>query len=120
MSRLSGRSKAPILRAGPLLTKESAVFSWRTLALLGIGFTAADVSFAPTAQAAASELRLEMSSWRVIERESGPVNYYTLFSKADPPFIRSLYQPPNKTAVLGVQIPDADKSRASKLRWNWR
>lgn len=61
-----------------------------------------------------------MSSWRVIERESGPVNYYTLFSKSDPPFIRAVYQAPYKTAVLGVQIPEADKAHASKLRWNWR
>lgn len=63
--------------------------------------------------------RLPVENFRVVERESGPTNYYRLF-KDDPPFIRAEYHPPFETTVLGVQVPEADRASASGLRWRWR
>jgi hypothetical protein len=74
-----------------------------------------------TAVAAADpERRLPVKDWRIVERESGKVNYYRVSNDTKPPFIRAEYRPPFKTAVLGYQLPDADRERASKLRWSWR
>jgi hypothetical protein len=69
----------------------------------------------------ASELvPLPVKSFRVIERESGKVNYYTLVDDPVMPYIRARYKPPYETTVLGVQIEDADRQRARELRWSWR
>jgi hypothetical protein len=67
-----------------------------------------------------SDLRVPISSWRVVKRESGPVNYYTLHKDADPPFIRGDYRPPLETVVLGFQLPDNDRARVRYLHWRWR
>ena len=72
------------------------------------------------AQTTESERALDVKKWRIIERESGPTNYYSVVDDPAQPFIHGAYRPPMKTAVLGFQIPDADRSRAQKLRWKWR
>jgi hypothetical protein len=64
--------------------------------------------------------RFPVSQFRVVARESGPVNYYKVFKDAEPPFIRAEYRPPYETTVLGVQVPDADREQAHGLRWRWR
>lgn len=65
-------------------------------------------------------LKLPVTAWRIVERESGKVNYYSVSKDTEPPFIRAEYRPPYKTAVLGYQLPDAARERATKLRWKWR
>ena len=80
-------------------------------ALFGAGFSGAAQS-APRA--------LALASFRVVPRESGPTNYYRLFKDADPPFIRGEYHAPYETAVLGVQVPEADRASARALSWRWR
>lgn len=64
--------------------------------------------------------RLPVAAFRVVERESGPTNYYRLFKDADPPFIRAEYHPPYETTVLAVQVADADRAPARVLSWRWR
>jgi len=64
--------------------------------------------------------RLPLAAFRVVERESGPTNYYRLFKDADPPFIRAEYHPPFETTVMGVQVADADRAAARALSWRWR
>ena len=64
--------------------------------------------------------RLPVASFRVVQRESGPTNYYRLFKDGEAPFIRAEYHPPYETAVLGVQVPDSDRSAARALSWRWR
>ncbi|MET0792256.1 MAG: DUF3047 domain-containing protein [Polyangiaceae bacterium] len=64
--------------------------------------------------------RFPMSAFRVVERESGPTNYYKLYRDSDPPFIRAEYHPPFETTVLGVEVPDADRASARVLSWRWR
>ena len=67
------------------------------------------------------EIVVDARAWRIIPRESGPTNYYSLVTEAGtPPFIRARYAPPMKTAVLGWQVPDADRRRVQKVRWSWR
>ena len=65
--------------------------------------------------AAAPAHRFAVQNFRVVERESGPVNYYRVFKDADPPFIRAEYHPPYATTVVGVQVPDDDRSAAHML-----
>jgi hypothetical protein len=90
--------------------------------LLPLRALAAALLLAPVAALAAvvGELRLDVATWRVVERESGPVNYYKVVGDPARPYIHAEYRPPYKTTVLGVQIPDADRSRAKRLRWSWR
>jgi len=66
------------------------------------------------------ELAIDSTAWRVIERESGPVDYYSVVR--DPPiaFIRGRYHPPDETTVIGFQVPEADRRRVRAVHWKWR
>ncbi len=70
--------------------------------------------------ATAAPHRFAVQAFRVVERESGPVNYYKVFKDSDPPFIRAEYRPPYATTVLGVEVPDGERSSARVLTWRWR
>jgi hypothetical protein len=69
--------------------------------------------------AGVSDLRLDVHQFRIVERESGKTNYYSVVNDASQPFIRAEYKPGYDTAVFGVQLPDGAK-RARGLHWNWR
>lgn len=69
---------------------------------------------------AQSSTTIEPSAWRVVESRSGPVNYYAVVREGGASFVRSHYRPPLETVVMGFQTPDADRSRARKLKWTWR
>lgn len=77
-----------------------------------------------TSTAAGSEsaaaLTLGAKSWSFVERQSGPVNYYSTVSEAGSTFIRSHYKPPVKKALLGWQAPDREREALKKVRWSWR
>lgn len=75
---------------------------------------------APHAARAEPNLVIDASAWRIIKSESGPVDYYSVAPDRASRVVRAHYVPPMKTAVLGYQIPDADRRRARKLRWTWR
>jgi hypothetical protein len=66
------------------------------------------------------DITIDAKAWRIVARESGPVNYYAQLTEPPAAFVRSRYVPPMKTAVLGWQTPDADRRKARKLRWSWR
>ncbi len=74
----------------------------------------------PLVPAAPTELRLEVGGWKVIERESGPVNYYRVSSDGDRPSIAARYRPPDRTTVLGYPLDESARTRARKVRWSWR
>jgi hypothetical protein len=59
-------------------------------------------------------------AFRVIERQSGPVNYYRTVDDARMPFIHAEYKWPLATTVLGVAVAPANRSSARKLSWSWR
>ncbi len=73
-----------------------------------------------TAAGTRAVLKMPISSWRVVKRESGPINYYTLYPTAEPPYIRGNYRSPLETVVLGYQVPDDERSRVRSLHWKWR
>jgi hypothetical protein len=92
----------------------------RTGYFLPICLTIASLAGEPAAYAKKPDLAMPLSAWRVVKRESGPVNYYTFYKNAEPPFIRGSYTPPLKTVVLGYQVPEAERARVRFLRWKWR
>jgi hypothetical protein len=69
---------------------------------------------------AAHSMALDVGQWRVIERESGPDNYYTVVRDPGLPFLQARYRPPEKTTVLGFPMPDDVRSRVRRVRWKWR
>ena len=74
----------------------------------------------PVSAPAPTPTRLDVHDWRVLERESGQVNYYTVIDDPALPFIRAQYRPPYATAVLGYELDDATRQRARRVQWKWR
>lgn len=75
---------------------------------------------ADPAHASSDPAVIDARSWRILTKESGPVNYYTTVEGAEGSYVHARYVPPLKTAVLGYQMPDGDRRRVRKLRWTWR
>jgi DUF3047 family protein len=97
-----------------------ALSGW--LAAHAVGTAHADET-APGGAAPKAEpgvIRAAVDKWRIIDSQSGPVNYYSLQRDAERTFIRGSYQPPNKKAVLGFEIPEKSRERIRKLEWSWR
>jgi Protein of unknown function (DUF3047) len=65
-------------------------------------------------------LRAPVEQWRIIDSQSGPVNYYSVQRDAERAFIRGAYQPPHKKAVLGFEVPEKSRGRMHRLEWSWR
>jgi hypothetical protein len=72
-----------------------------------------------SAAANGAERRLPVETFRIVERASGPVNYYSVITAEQPAFIRSRYLPGYKTSVVGYQFADAEQ-RSTHLSWRWR
>jgi hypothetical protein len=68
---------------------------------------------------ASHERSIDLSAFRVVERESGPLNYYSLV-REPAPFIHSAYPVGAKTTVLGFRIPDDGRRAVGFLKWKWR
>jgi hypothetical protein len=63
---------------------------------------------------------LDLSALKVLQRDSGPVNYYrTIWDGADS-FIRADYQPGMQTVTLFEPLPDLFRRGVRKFRWRWR
>ncbi len=69
---------------------------------------------------AGNDVSIPPSALKLIKSESGPVNYYSVMNEDGRSFVRSRYVPPMKTAVLGWQVPEAERHSFRKLRWSWR
>ena len=65
------------------------------------------------------ESPIALGSFKIVERKSGPDNYYSVTPPPDA-HIHADYRPPYKTAVLGYQIPDSARHSVAGLRWSWR
>ena len=68
---------------------------------------------------AARVVPLDVHRLRVVQRESGPTNYYVIVEATDP-YVRGKYAPGMETTLLGLQLTDQEKSSANKIRWRWR
>lgn len=85
-----------------------------------VAVCAATSAFATELGAAEPALVVDARAWRIVESESGPVNYYSVVKEAGQVFVRSRYVPPAKSALLGWQVPERDRKRLKTARWSWR
>ncbi|HEU4535660.1 MAG TPA: DUF3047 domain-containing protein [Polyangiaceae bacterium] len=93
----------------------------RAAALSLAAAVAVAVAYAPNAAATGGAgLSLDVHRWRVVTRDSGPVNYYRVVDDPAMPFLRAEYRAPLATTVLGFQLPDEQRTRARRLSWSWR
>jgi hypothetical protein len=93
----------------------------RPLATVFTAVLLATIALVPLkADSQQSQYNIDAKSFTLIERESGPVNYYTTMQDGNTSFVRSAYHPPMKTAVVGIQLPTEFHQGARKLRWKWR
>jgi len=88
-------------------------------ALASVTFLCAPTPAPTGAPASRGEHELDVHDWRVIDRESGPVSYYSVVERSDFSYIHSAYRPGLATTVLGYALDGADR-RAHRLRWSWR
>lgn len=68
----------------------------------------------------AEDITVAPTTWQLVKQRSGPVNYYSVVTEDGRSFVRSRYAPPMKTALLGYQLPDADRRRIKSVKWSWR
>jgi hypothetical protein len=74
----------------------------------------------PIAPADLRAFPLGPGQFTVLERESGPHNYYRTVDEPPPPLIRGVYRPGLATAILFAQVPDELRRGARRLHWRWR
>jgi hypothetical protein len=89
--------------------------------VLGTGSLAAALvvgAVAGVAAASAGPWPVAARSFQLVERASGPVNYYSV-APGPPEHVHSHYQPGFETAVVGYAASEA-QARATKLSWRWR
>jgi hypothetical protein len=79
------------------------------LLVLGTGLAAAN-----------GDIAIAANAWRIIPRESGPVNYYRVVDDPALPYVHSSYQPGYKTSVVGFEVPDGRRRSFHRLTWKWR
>jgi len=90
------------------------------VAVLCTGGVDRSVAAPAAGTSAKGTLSAPLDKWRIIDTQSGPVNYYALMREGELGFLRATYQPPNKKAVLGFEMPDANRKRMRRLEWSWR
>src|SRR6185436_15215395 len=64
--------------------------------------------------------RVDLHAFRVVKRDSGPINYYSFVDQPPLPYIHAAYRPPYETTVLGYALPDALRGSVASLSWKWR
>src|SRR5690606_7167006 len=68
------------------------------------------------AQVGSGDVKITADQWQLVQRQSGPVNYYSVIDEGGVSFLRSKYVPPTKTAVMGWQTPEADRRKIERIR----
>ena len=89
-------------------------------ALLSTGGVEASVAAPAAGTSSRGALVAALDKWRIIDSQSGPVNYYALMREGERSFVRASYRPTHKKAVLGFEMPDASRGRVRHLEWSWR
>lgn len=89
------------------------------LAVLAWSWCDAPVRGAAAEPATVRDLVVDLSAFHVIDRESGPLNYYTLVTQPSA-YIHAAYPVGAKTTVLGFRIPDDRRHAVGALKWAWR
>lgn len=63
---------------------------------------------------------LDVRAFQVLERDSGPENYYRVIDPGAELFIRGVYTAPLHTVTLFAPVPDRFRTGARRIRWRWR
>jgi Protein of unknown function (DUF3047) len=63
---------------------------------------------------------LDMHRFTVLERDSGPVSYYSIIEDPAAPFIRGVYRPPLETVTLFADVGDGLRKGVERIRFRWR
>jgi hypothetical protein len=64
--------------------------------------------------------RIDVREFRVLQRDSGPRNYYRVVSEESEEFIRGVYSPPLQTVTLFAPVPEALHHGVRLMRFRWR
>ncbi len=59
-------------------------------------------------------------TFKVLEQDSGPVNYYSVVTEGDTVMIHAAYKPGLATVVLAGVVPDEARKQVSRVSWRWR
>ena len=63
---------------------------------------------------------LDVHRFEVLERDSGPVSYYSIIEDPTNPFIRGVYTPPLETVTLFADVGDGLRNGVELIRFRWR
>src|SRR2546430_11576442 len=63
---------------------------------------------------------VDLHDFKVLERDSGPRNYYRTMAEVQDQFIRGVYNPSLKTVTLFAPVPDSLRRGARSFRFRWR
>jgi hypothetical protein len=63
---------------------------------------------------------LDVHRFEVLERDSGPVSYYSIIEDPTNPFIRGVYAPPLETVTLFADVGDNLRRGVQLIRFRWR
>ena len=83
---------------------------------------AAMLVIAPAVRAEESSrgVPLDLHAFRVLERDSGPRNYYRVVDDESGGYIRGTYGPPLQTVTLFAPVPDDLRRGVRRIRFRWR
>ena len=93
------------------------------LSLVLIGAGQAGQGFERVARPPPAGMRaypLDVSEFRVLQRDSGPHNYYRTMSEPPDTFIRGVYGPWLQTVTLFAPVPDELHRGVRMIRFRWR
>ena len=65
------------------------------------------------------QVGISAHAFKVLEQDSGPVNYYSVVTEGDVVMIHSAYKPGLATVVLAAVVPE-EARKASRISWRWR
>src|SRR5216683_3248632 len=66
------------------------------------------------------ETKIDVHRFRVIERESGNVNYYHVIEQPEGAILHAAYRPKLDSVILGMEMPEKLRSQVKRLQWRWR
>jgi hypothetical protein len=66
------------------------------------------------------QVAISLRSFKVLEQDSGPVNYYSVLSEGGQTILHSAYKPPLATVVLAAIVPEEVRQKVTRVSWRWR
>jgi hypothetical protein len=83
-------------------------------------FVIAMCTAAPLLAADLQGTPIDVHEFRVLQRDSGPRNYYRVLEEASDTFIRGTYSPWLQTVTLFAPVPDRFRRGVRKIGFRWR